>query len=395
MVSASLGPSHSGAQVVMRRQTGDNASNRKEVLVAIVGRYEIESRQVLDSDGRLVGRLPEFAREPTALVAMYRHMVLARIFDQKMLALQRTGQLGTFASAVGKEAVDIGVASAMRPDDCLLVTYRETAAQLVRGVSMLEILLYWGGDERGSNYAAARGDFPVCITIAAHCCHAVGVAYGFKLKREPRVAVCMLGDGATSKGEFYEGINGAGTWHLPVVFIVTNNQWAISVPRKTQSAAATLAQKAIAAGIPGLQVDGNDAIAVREAAAEAIERARTGGGPTLIEAMSYRLSDHTTADDATRYRDPGELAEAWRREPIGRLRNYLVHIGAWSKSDEDGLLHACTAEVQAASQAYLDTPPPGPAQMFDHLHATLPAALQSQRAAALSPATDHGPDHAG
>jgi len=367
----------------------------KEVLVAIVGRYEIESRQVLDSDGRLVGPLPDFARDPATLVTMYRRMVLARLFDQKMLALQRTGQLGTFASSIGKEAVDIAVATAMRPEDCLLVTYRETAAQLVRGVSMQEILLYWGGDERGSNYAVPRGDFPVCITIAAHCCHAVGVAYAYKLRREPRVAVCMVGDGATSKGEFYESINGAGTWHLPVVFIVTNNQWAISVPRKTQSLAATLAQKAIAAGIPGLQVDGNDAIAMHQAANEAIERARNGGGPSVIEAMSYRLADHTTADDASRYRDPGELADAWRREPIGRLRNYLVHRGAWSKTDEDALLQSCMNEVQAAAQAYLDSPPPGSDQMFDCLHETLPTAYRPQRATALDHSTGHGSGHAG
>ena len=363
--------------------------------MAIVCRFEIDNLQYLDPDGRIVQPVPEFARDRTLMTGLYRHMVLARTFDQKMLALQRTGQLGTFAAGVGKEAVDVGVASTMRAEDTLLVTYRETAAQLVRGVSMLELLLYWGGDERGSNFAVPRGDYPICITISAHCCHAVGVAYAFKLRREPRVAVCMIGDGATSKGEFYEGLNGAGAWHLPLVFIATNNQWAISVPRKSQSAAATLAQKAIAAGIPGVQVDGNDLIAVRQAAQEAIERARSGGGPSLIEAVSYRLSDHTTADDASRYRSADELAEAWQREPIGRLRNYLLESGAWSRQDEEALLKSVNEQVQEASQAYLAHPAPPVTQMFDHLHAVLPAAYVQQREAALREEQGRGPDHAG
>jgi pyruvate dehydrogenase E1 component alpha subunit len=193
----------------------------------------------------------------------------------------------------------------------------------------------------------------------------------------------MLGDGATSKGDFYEGINAAGAWKLPVVFVVTNNQWAISVPRAKQSAAQTLAQKAIAAGFEGLQVDGNDVIAVRHAMDEALDRAHSAGGPTLIEAVTYRLSDHTTADDASRYRSPDEVAEAWKLDPIVRLRAYLIAAGAWDKAREDALLKECNEQVQAAAQAYLDTPPPTVEQMFDHLYATLPAALQKQRAAAL------------
>jgi 2-oxoisovalerate dehydrogenase E1 component alpha subunit len=361
--------------------------------VPLVSRFEIESRQYLDQQGRPCGPMPECARDFALLTDLYRQMVLARNFDQKMLALQRTGQLGTFASGVGKEAVDVGVVSAMKPDDALLVTYRETAAQLARGVTMLELLLYWGGDERGSNFAAPRGDYPVCITIASHCCHAVGAAYAFKYRQQPRVSVCMFGDGATSKGEFYEAMNGAGTWHLPVVFVATNNQWAISVPRKVQTAAQTLAQKAIAAGIPGVQVDGNDLVAVRQVALEAMERARSGGGPTLIEALSYRLADHTTADDASRYRSAEEVAEAWKREPIGRLRNYLLDQGAWSRPQEEALLKSCSEQIQAATQAYLAHPLPEPAQMFDHLHAVLPAAWAWQREEALDRSSHDASDH--
>jgi pyruvate dehydrogenase E1 component alpha subunit len=351
--------------------------------VSVVARFEIRYSQFLDPQGNVVAPLPEFARKAENLAALYRWMVLMRAYDAKAIALQRTGQINTFASLLGHEAVNAGIASAMAKDDVFLMTYRENGAQLMRGVTLKELFLYWGGDERGSDYAGPRGDFPICITIAAHAPHAVGAAYAMKLRRERRAAVCALGDGATSKGDFYEAINAAGVWKLPVVFAVANNQWAISVPRAKQSAAQTLAQKAIAAGIECLQVDGNDVIAVRHAMDEALERARSGAGPTLIEALTYRLSDHTTADDATRYRSPDEVAEAWKRDPIVRLRAYLAAAGAWSKAAEDALLKECNEQVQAAAQAYLDTPPPPPAQMFDHLYAQLPAALQKQRAAAL------------
>lgn len=351
--------------------------------MTVVAQFEIRYTQFLDPHGKVVQPLPEFARDPKNLVALYRWMVLMRAYDAKAIALQRTGQLGTFASLVGQEAVQAAIGSAMEKDDVFLVTYRDNGAQLMRGVTLKEMFLYWGGDERGSDYAVPRRDFPICVTIAAHVTHAVGAAYAMKLRREKRVAVCALGDGATSKGDFYEGINAAGTWKLPVVFVVTNNQWAISVPRRIQTATQTLAQKAIAAGFEGVQVDGNDVLAVRHAMDQALARARSGGGPALIEALTYRLSDHTTADDATRYRSPDEVAEAWKLEPIVRLRHYLMECGVWDKAREDRLLKEANEQVQAAAQAYLDTPSPGAGQMFDHLYATLPAALAAQRAQAL------------
>jgi pyruvate dehydrogenase E1 component alpha subunit len=354
--------------------------------VTVAAHFEILYSQFLDPHGRLVASLPAFAQDPAALVPLYRAMVLMRTYDAKAIALQRTGQLGTYASILGKEAVEAGVGAAMEKDDVLFCTYRENGVQIMRGVTMRELFLYWGGDERGSDFAGSRRDFPVCITIASQCLHAVGVAYAIKLRKEPRVAICMLGDGATSKGDFYESINAAGAWQLPVVFVVTNNQWAISVPRKAQSAAQTLAQKAIAAGFEGVQGDGNDVIAVHHAMREALAKARSGGGPTLIEAVTYRLADHTTADDASRYRPPEELAEAWKREPVLRLRNYLSEAGVWNRSLEEELLRQCNEQVQAAAQAYLDTPPPPVEQMFDHLYATLPAAFAAQRAAMLAAA---------
>ena len=354
--------------------------------MTVAAHFEILYSQFLDPHGKVVAALPAFAQDPAALMLLYRAMVLMRTYDAKAIALQRTGQLGTYASILGKEAVEAGVGAAMAKDDVLFCTYRENGVQIMRGVTMRELFLYWGGDERGSDFAGPRRDFPVCITIASQCLHAVGVAYAIKLRKQPRVAVCMLGDGATSKGDFYESINAAGAWQLPVVFVVTNNQWAISVPRKTQSAAQTLAQKAIAAGFEGVQVDGNDVIAVHHAMREALAKARSGGGPTLIEAVTYRLADHTTADDASRYRPPEELAAAWKREPVLRLRNYLSEAGVWNKALEEELLRQCNEQVQAAAQAYLDTPPPPVEQMFDHLYATLPAAFAAQRAAILAAA---------
>ena len=354
-------------------------------------RFEILYSQFLDAHGKVVAALPPFAQDPAALVPLYQAMVLMRTYDAKAIALQRTGQIGTYASILGKEAVEAGVGAAMAKDDVLFCTYRENGVQIMRGVTMRELFLYWGGDERGSDFAGPRRDFPVCITIASQCLHAAGVAYAIKLRKEPRVAVCMLGDGATSKGDFYEGINAAGTWRLPVVFVVTNNQWAISVPRKAQTAAQTLAQKALAAGFEGVQVDGNDVVAVHHAMREALAKARSGGGPMLIEAVTYRLADHTTADDASRYRPAEEVAEAWKCEPVLRLRNYLSEAGAWNRTLEEELLRQCNEQVQAAAQAYLDTPPPPVEQMFDHLYATLPAAYATQRAAILAATAESTP----
>ena len=348
----------------------------------------------LDAEGEPTQPLPEFVRDPTALIPLYRAMVLTRAFDAKAIALQRTGQLGTFASSLGQEAVGVGVATAMNRDDVLLPSYRDHSAQLLRGVSMVEILLYWSGDERGSDFAKTRRDFPSCVTIGAQVCHAAGVAYAMKLRHEAHVAVCIIGDGATSKGDFYEGMNLAGAWKLPLVLIINNNQWAISVPRSRQSATTTLAQKAVGAGIEGRVVDGNDVIAVRQATSAALDRTRDGGGPVLIEALTYRLGDHTTADDATRYRNAEDVSRQWQFEPIARLRKYLLRQGVWNPQQEQQLTDACTEDVSRAVVDYQAVAAPTVEQMFDHLYATLPQALREQRAQALHfaacAATDRG-----
>jgi len=360
----------------------------REPAAATVARFEIRYSRFLDPKGNAVRPLPDFAADRAELVALYRAMVLARAFDAKAVALQRTGRLGTFPSALGQEAVGVGIAAAMRKDDVFLPSFREHGAQLWRGVSLVELFLFWGGDERGSDFSEARQDFPVCVPVATHAPHAVGVALAFKLRHEQRVAVCAFGDGATSKGDVAEALNMAGVWSLPLVFVVNNNRWAISLPVAQQTAAETLAQKAIAAGIEGEQVDGNDVIAVREAVARAVVKARSGGGPHLIEALTYRLSDHTTADDARRYRSDTDVSPHWGEDPITRLRNHLVGRGIWAKADEEGLLAEVSGAVDKAVEAYLATPPQGPETIFDFTYKTLPKDLIEQRQAPLGVAQE-------
>lgn len=357
-----------------------------EAAPGVVARFEIRWSRFLDPRGVAVRPLPDFARDRAELAAMYRGMVLARSFDAKAVALQRTGRLGTFASALGQEAVAIGIAAAMRQGDVLLPSFREHGAQLWRGVTPLELFLFWGGDERGSDFAEAREDFPVCVPVGTHAPHAVGVALAFKLRREERAAVCVFGDGATSKGDVAEALNIAGAWQLPAVFVVNNNGWAISVPVARQTAAETLAQKAIAAGIEGEQVDGNDVIAVREAVARATAKARAGGGPHLIEALTYRLADHTTADDAGRYRKDSDVSPRWADEPVARLRQHLFGAGMWGKTDEERLMAEVSATIEAAAAAYLATAPQGVGAMFDFTYESLSEDLAEQRRAALDAA---------
>jgi 2-oxoisovalerate dehydrogenase E1 component alpha subunit len=352
--------------------------------VTPVAQFSVSFTGYLTPDGAAIGPLPGFAANAADLVPLYRAMIRTRTFDAKAVALQRTGRLGTFSSSLGQEAVGVGAASAMTADDVLVPSFRDQAAQLWRGVTPVELLLYWGGDERGSDFAGPREDFPISVPVASHVPHAAGIALALKLRHEARGVLCTIGDGATSKGDFYEALNLAGIWRLPLVVLVNNNQWAISVPRSAQSAATTLAQKAIAAGIPGEQVDGNDVVAVRERVALALERARSGGGATLIEALTYRLADHTTADDARRYRDDAEVSPHWHGEPITRLRQYLVSQQAWGRDDEERALAEAAAEIDRAAETYLATPPQPVSAMFDYLFAELPASLAGQRAQAIA-----------
>ncbi|MGQ4660325.1 pyruvate dehydrogenase (acetyl-transferring) E1 component subunit alpha [Lysobacter sp. F6437] len=351
--------------------------------MTVAASFEIEYLQYLGPDGKPVGELPKAFRDPKALLPLFKQMLFVRTFDSKAIKLQRTGKLGTYAASLGHEATHVGIGASMQPDDVFAPSYREYGAQFMRGVKPREVLLYWGGDERGNDFADAPNDYPWCVPISTQCLMAAGAALSFKLRKQPRIAVACCGDGGSSKTDFYAALNSAGAFTSPLVLCVINNGWAISVPRNSQTGAKTLAQKGLAGGLHCLQVDGNDLIAVLEAMRRATERARNGEGGSVIEFMTYRLHDHTTADDASRYREDAEVKDAWTREPMLRLRSYLTDAGVWSEAEEAAWIEECGKRVDVEINAYLETPVQPVEAMFDHLYADMPADLQAQRQQAI------------
>ena len=355
-----------------------------DTTMTVVARFEIEYLQYLGPDGTLVAEPPAAFADPATLLPLFKQMLMVRSFDSKAIALQRTGKLGTYAACLGHEATHIGIGGAMRPEDVFAPSYREYGAQFMRGVRPREVLLYWGGDERGNDFLVPRHDFAWCVPISTQCLHAAGAALAFKLRKEPRVAVTTCGDGGSSKTDTYAAINAAGAYALPFVQCIINNGWAISVPRAAQTGAPTLAQKGIAGGLHCLQVDGNDIIAVMEGMRRALDRARSGGGGSVIEFMTYRLHDHTTADDARRYRNEDEVKAAWAREPIARLRTYLTAAGLWDEAQESAWADECAKMIDIEINAYLETPVQPVSAMFDFLYADMPPDIVAQRAEVIA-----------
>ncbi|MDO6498902.1 pyruvate dehydrogenase (acetyl-transferring) E1 component subunit alpha [Photobacterium sanguinicancri] len=346
----------------------------------------------IDHKGTRVAPLPAWLNHDM-LVGYYRDMVLSRVYDNKAVALQRTGKLGTYPSHLGAEAIGIAIGRTLKSDDIFIPYYRDMPAMWARGIAMEKNLQYWGGDERGSDFHSESAphnlpsrDLPFCVPIATQCTHAVGVAAALKIEGGHHAALVTCGDGATSKGDFLESINCAGSWNIPLVFVINNNQWAISVPREIQCGAEFLADKAKGAGITGITVDGNDVVAMLDAVKTALEQAYRGKGATLIEAISYRLSDHTTADDASRYRSEDELQQAWQYEPISRLKQYLINAGRWTEQDETELLKLCRKDVEAAVERYLAMIPQAPESAFDYLYESLSDDLHQQRDAIINKA---------
>jgi 2-oxoisovalerate dehydrogenase E1 component alpha subunit len=352
--------------------------------MTVAARFEIEHLQYLTPDGKLSGKLPEAVPDAQSLVPLFEQMLFVRTFDDKAIRLQRTGKLGTYAACLGHEATHVGIGASMRPEDVFAPSYREYGAQFMRGVKPREVLMYWGGDERGNDFSGPRHDYPWCVPIATQCLHAAGAALAFKLRGEKRVAVTCCGDGGSSKTDTYAAINSAGAYGLPFVQCIINNGWAISVPRRAQTGAKTLAQKGIAGGLHCLQVDGNDLIAVLEGMRRAMTRARNGEGGSVIEFLTYRLHDHTTADDARRYRDEAEVKAAWEREPIARLRTFLTAKKLWDEKREEKWIAECGARVDEEIDAYLETKVQPVTAMFDHLYADPPPDLLAQREAAVA-----------
>ncbi len=347
-------------------------------------KFEIEYLQYLKPDGSLSGKLPPAVANAAALLPLFKQMLYVRTFDTKAIALQRTFKLVTYAASLGHEASHVGIGASMRPEDVFAPSYREYGAQFMRGVKPREVLMYWGGDERGNDFEVPRNDYPWCVPISTQCLMAAGAALSFKLRKQDRVAVSCCGDGGSSKTDFYAALNSAGAYKLPLVLCVINNGWAISVPRSAQTGAQTLAQKGIAGGLHCLQVDGNDLVAVLEAMRRAHERARTGEGGSVIEFMTYRLHDHTTADDARRYRGEQEVKDAWLKEPFLRLRTYLTAQKFWDEEQEKAWVEECGKSIDVEINAYLETPVQPVEAMFDYLYGDMPADVLAQRDAAIA-----------
>lgn len=343
---------------------------RKKIL-----ELSVDWLSILDPEGNVDESLEPDLDKGT-LEKIYRTMVLTRLFDDKALKLQRQGRMLTFASSLGQEATTVGSAFALKPDDWFFPAFREQGVEIARGIPVKLIYIYWMGSEDAYIELPPK-NFPIAIPVATQIPHAVGAAWAAKIKKENIASIVYFGDGATSEGDFHESMNFAGVFKAPTVFICQNNQYAISLPRERQTASKTLAQKALAYGFEGIQVDGNDALAVYSATKAALEKARSGGGPTMIECFTYRMGAHTTSDDPTKYRQMAEVEEWKRKDPIKRFQIYLEKKGIWSQDYEDKLTKELTAEIEKAAEE-AEAYKPRVENMFKYVYAEMPPSLKEQ-----------------
>jgi pyruvate dehydrogenase E1 component alpha subunit len=340
--------------------------------------------QVLPAEGglrRIIGdgeRTPDGEIEGLGqdqLLALYKGLVLLRTYDERSVVYHRQGRIGTYAIFWNHEAMQAGSAFALEQRDWIFPSYRESAIGLLRGMPVSTVLQWWRGHPAGWWSPEEYGVASICVPIATHVPHAVGFAWGSRLKGEDRVAIAYFGDGATSEGAFHEGMTFAGVMKAPAVLFCNNNQWAISTPLSEQTAAPTLADKAIGYGMPAVRVDGADVLAVYEATREAVERARSGDGPTFVEAVTYRSAPHATADDPSVYVDEERVAEARENECVGRYERYLTRFGVLTdelaaevKTEALEHMRAGIAEAEAE-------PPADVGLVFDHAYADPPPGL--------------------
>ncbi len=349
---------------------------RKKITIS----EKIETLSILDEKGRLDKKLePDIPQD--ALLKLHRTMLLARKFDERLLNLQRQGRIGTFAPIKGQEAAQLGTIAHLRPADWMVPAFRETAAELWRGRSLESIIVYNNGFNEGIAIPDDCKDFPISVPVGSQMLHAVGLGWAAKYRQTDEVAMTYFGDGATSQGDFHEALNFAAVFQSPVIFVCQNNQWAISIPVSQQTRSQTLAQKALAYGMPGIQVDGNDILAVYAAAQEAVQRARSGDGPTLIECVTYRLLMHTTADDPKRYRKDEEVEKWNQRDPLPRFEKYLSDKGLLSDEQRSAVESEILEEIQTAidhAEKQMETMG-DPLDMFDNAYAEMPSYLKSQK----------------
>lgn len=352
----------------------------------------LEYLSILDEDGDLDADLePDLDEE--FLLEMHRVMLLSRRFDDRRLRWQRSGRIGTFAPVKGQEAAQIGAVAALNETDWFVPSFRETAAATWRGGSLVSFVLFDAGFNEGGKIEQGSHNLPIAVPVASQIPHAVGLAHSIKYQGGDEVVMVFFGDGATSQGDFHEGLNWAGVFDLPVVFVCQNNQWAISLPREEQTASKSLAQKATAYGFPGLQVDGNDILASYTANLEAVERARSGEGPTLLEMCTYRLSVHTTADDPSKYRSEEEEEEWKQRDPLPRFQNYLTDKGLLGSNDLEELesdIENQIDDVWNKAKQEMEVLAKDPEHMFEHVYAEMPRRLETQRRS-IAGGTDGGP----
>ncbi len=333
--------------------------------------------QILKPDGSLLpGKKPPLSDQET--LTLYQKMVSIRLADQRGLMLQRQGRFGTYAPIWGQEACQVGSTHALQKGDWVFPAFREIGAALMMGISLKNFYLYWMGNEMGSRAPEGINVLPVSVPVGTQTLHAVGAAWAAKIKGEKIVTLVFFGDGATSKGDFHEAMNFAGVFKIPTIFFCQNNQFAISVPRSLQTASKTIAQKAIAYGFEGIQVDGNDLFAVFTATKEAVEKARSGQGPTLIEGVTYRFGPHTTADDPTKYRTEEEV-EPWKPlDPLVRLRYYLKGKGLWDEGVENKLTEEAQKEIDQAVKEAEAVPLPPVEEIFNYVFAEMTQPLKEQ-----------------
>ncbi len=343
-----------------------------------IANFSLEMIQILDENGNideiLVPKLSD-----GDIKDLYRLMVQTRIFDEKAWKLQRQGRISTYAPIKGQEASDVGTSFALSKDDWIFPTYRNMGAYITKGMPMEKLLQYWGGDEKGQKIPDNVNTFTLAIPVGTQPLHAVGYAWAAKKRKKNIVVLTYMGEAATSTGDFHEAMNFAGVFNLPVIFVVENNQYAISVPRIKQTRSKTIAQKAIAYGFDGVQVDGNDVFAVIKATKDAIEKAKQDKGPTLIECVTYRIGHHTTADDYTRYRTEEEVQNWVQKDPIERLRKYMENKKLWTKEFGDKILKEAEENVEKAVTAMESLPKPRPDEFFDYVFAEQTKNLKEQR----------------